>query len=167
MENDKGNGGDAKIGVREKKSVIAPQEGSRVGRGRKGNKNCTMIAAGKWDDGCGGGKEGVVDIHENMVEVRKHGRLVVGSFGKCELRRVSTRKRSIRKRCQDREQTGPGMRSGDRTVIVDRVRIIIPISNKEIKRGKERRGGRKTLKETTAGRVISMSIDVGDFVNLP
>jgi hypothetical protein len=159
-----------KIRIREKRGIISPQNGSRVERRSKGNKNRAMVAAGKGDNGGRWGKGSVAYIHEDMVKARQHNGLVASSFGKRKIRSVCTRKSSIRKRSQDRKQTGPSMielRSGDRTAIAGGVRIVVPVANEKVKGGKKKGGSRKALKETTTGRAVGMSIDVGNFINLP
>jgi len=79
----------------------------------------------------------------------------------------STRKGGIRKRSKHRKQVGPSLvslRRRNRNPIAERIRVGIPVPDKEIKGGEEVRRSGKLIKKVAAS---SVGINVGNHINLP
>jgi len=82
----------------------------------------------------------------------------------------STRKGGIRKRSKHRKQVGPSLvslRRRNRNPIAERIRVGIPVPDKEIKGGEEVRRSGKLIKKVAASRSVSVGINVGNLINLP
>jgi hypothetical protein len=132
--------------------------------------NGIMVTARKRVKGSGRGKGGMAHIHKDMVQTRVHSNTIAVDLMKSVVGRSSTCKGSIRKRSKHRKQMGPGLvrlRRRSRDPIMDRIRIGVPVSNQKVIGGEKISGSGKLVEKTTAGRAVSVGIDVGNFVDLP